>query len=76
MSAEDCRQLRGELAAFALDRAEPEDRTRVVAHLDLSRAQPLTAALASASSFAVGALPPVALALLVPKSLRAMVTGR
>lgn len=34
MSAEDCRQLRGELAAFALDRAEADDRTRVVAHLD------------------------------------------
>lgn len=33
---------------------------------DLSRAQPLTAALASAASFAIGALPPVLLALLVP----------
>ena len=34
MSADDCRSLRGDLAAFALDRAEPDERTRVVAHLD------------------------------------------
>ena len=33
---------------------------------DLSRAQPMTAALASAASFAVGALPPLVMALLVP----------
>lgn len=33
---------------------------------DLSRARPMTAALASAGSFAVGALPPLAMALAVP----------
>ena len=33
---------------------------------DLSRAQPMTAALASAASFAVGALPPLLMALVVP----------
>ena len=33
---------------------------------DLSRAQPMTAALASAASFAVGALPPLLMALAVP----------
>lgn len=34
MHAEVCRALRGELAAVALDRAEPDERTRVIAHVD------------------------------------------
>lgn len=34
MSSEECRTLRGDLAAFALDRSEPDDHTRVLAHLD------------------------------------------
>lgn len=34
MAADECRALRGDLAAVALDRAEPEERTRVLAHLD------------------------------------------
>lgn len=34
MSADDCRSLRGDLAAFALDRADADERTRVLAHLD------------------------------------------
>ncbi len=34
MSSDDCRSYRGDLAAFALDRLDDLDRTRLVAHLD------------------------------------------
>jgi hypothetical protein len=34
MQADVCRAIRGDLAAVALDRADPDDRTRVIAHVD------------------------------------------
>lgn len=34
MSTDECRAMRGELAAVALDRAEEDERTRLKAHVD------------------------------------------